>query len=126
MDDEELGRFWISLQQIGQQLSELQGKVSEISSRLDERVSNHSDVIVRFGARLDSHSGRLHNIEVWQAGQDVVRAELSSSVQAVSKLQANANITRGRNHVLVEVLKVAGAIFVSVVAAILVLRATGE
>lgn len=59
-------RFLNILDNIFDRLGGIEKQLVDVA-RLQERVTNQEDAIKRYGLRLDSHSDRLRNTELWQA-----------------------------------------------------------
>ena len=59
-------RLWKALDDISTRLKGIELQLSDVV-RLEERMHNHDDAIMRYGKRLDNHDSRVRGLEIWQA-----------------------------------------------------------
>jgi hypothetical protein len=116
------------LETIEKRLSSIELKLEKVI-RLEERVTNHEQVIVRFGKRLDSGDERMMRLELWQAehNPDMVLAALKGNADSielvktqVSELTSISDINTGRRDITKTILKWLSGIL----AAIIIYQAT--
>jgi len=121
-------RLWRVLETIEKRLSGIEGKLEKVI-RLEERVTNHEQVIVRFGKRLDSGDERMMRLELWQAehNPDMVLSALkgnSDSIELVkreiSDIISRSDVNTGRMDISKTILKWLSGIL----AAILIYQST--
>jgi len=127
-DDVNNMRLWRVLETIEKRLSGIEGKLEKVI-RLEERVTNHEQVIVRFGKRLDSGDERMMRLELWQAehNPDMVLSALkgnSDSIELVkreiSDIISRSDVNTGRMDISKTILKWLSGIL----AAILIYQST--
>jgi len=106
-------RLWRVLETIEKRLSGIEGKLEKVI-RLEERVTNHEQVIVRFGKRLDSGDERMMRLELWQAehNPDMILNALkgnSDSIELVkreiSDIISRSDVNTGRMDISKTILK---------------------
>lgn len=68
MDESVEVRLWKVLDDITSRLGAIEAKLTEIV-RLEERVNSHEQSLQRCHYQIDEHDKRVHQIEIWQAGQ---------------------------------------------------------
>ena len=116
------------METIEKRLSGIEGKLEKVI-RLEERVTNHEQVIVRFGKRLDSGDERMMRLELWQAehNPDMVLSALkgnSDSIELVkreiSDIISRSDVNTGRMDISKTILKWLSGIL----AAILIYQST--
>jgi len=127
-DNDRDSRLWRVLETIEKRLSGIEGKLEKVI-RLEERVTNHEQVIVRFGKRLDTGDERMMRLELWQAehNPDMILTALKGNADSielvkkeVSELITASDISTGRTDVTKTILKwLAG-----ILAAIIIYQAT--
>jgi len=127
-DNDQESRLWRVLETIEKRLSGIEDKLEKVI-RLEERVTNHEQVIVRFGKRLDSGDERMMRLELWQADQnpDMILTALKGNTDnielvkiEVDALTSASNINIGRSDITKTILKwVAG-----ILAAVIIYQAT--
>ena len=116
------------METIEKRLTGIEDKLENVI-RLEERVSNHEQVISRYGRRLDEGDGRIRKLELWQAehNPDLILTSLRSNQEYIESVKSKVDsledtgyIHQGRKDVTKEVLKwVAG-----ILAAIIIYQAT--
>ena len=116
------------METIEKRLSGIELKLEKVI-RLEERVTNHEQVIVRFGKRLDTGDERMTRLELWQAehNPDMILTALKGNADSielvkkeVSELTTASDISTGRTGVTKTILKwLAG-----ILAAIIIYQAT--
>ena len=116
------------METIERRLSGIEGKLEKVI-RLEERVTNHEQVIVRFGKRLDNGDERMMRLELWQAehNPDMILTALQGNADSiqlvkaqVSELTTASDIDSGRRDITKTILKwLAG-----ILAAIIIYQAT--
>jgi len=127
-DSNHESRLWRVLETIERRLSGIEGKLEKVI-RLEERVTNHEQVIVRFGKRLDNGDERMMRLELWQAehNPDMILTALQGNADSiqlvkaqVSELTTASDIDSGRRDITKTILKwLAG-----ILAAIIIYQAT--
>ena len=127
-DNDRDSRLWRVLETIEKRLSGIEGKLEKVI-RLEERVTNHEQVIVRFGKRLDSGDERMMRLELWQAehNPDMILNALkgnSDSIELVkreiSDIISRSDVSTGRMDISKTILKWLSGIL----AAILIYQST--
>lgn len=121
-------RLWKVLESIEKRLGGIEQKLENVV-RLEERVNNHDEVIVRYGNRLDEGDHRMRKLELWQAehNPDMIITTLKSNRDTidvikneVDSLKETGHVNKGRKDISKEILKwVAG-----ILAAIIIYQAT--
>lgn len=116
------------LESIDKRLTGIETKLESVV-RLEERVSNHEQVISRYGRRLDEGDTRVRKLELWQAehNPDLIITTIKSNQEnidtvkkEVSTLKETGIHNRGQRDIVKETLKwVAG-----ILAAIIIYQAT--
>ena len=114
-DKEAEGRLWEALTKIGDRLTGIDSKLSDIV-RLEERMNGHDGAISRYGDRIDSHDNRLRDLELWKAEQ----GDVKGYKEKVDKLETSKDRYLGQRDIFKEVLKVA----VAILSAILIYKFT--
>jgi uncharacterized coiled-coil protein SlyX len=106
-DDVNNMRLWRVLETIEKRLSGIEGKLEKVI-RLEERVTNHEQVISRFGKRLDAGDERMKKVEMWQAehNPDMIITTLKANADTIDilrgkigDLEDTANINRGHKDI---------------------------
>lgn len=101
------------LESIDKRLTGIEQKLESVI-RLEEKVSNHEQVISRYGLRLDEGDSRMRDVELWQANYnpELIVATLKSNhdaIDSVKKEVDNINevrsIDKGQKDIVKEVLK---------------------
>ena len=127
-DSDRDSRLWRVLETIEKRLSGIEGKIEKVI-RLEERVTNHEQVISRFGKRLDNGDERMMRLELWQAehNPDMVLSALkgnSDSIELVkreiSDIISRSDVNTGRLDISKTILKWLSGIL----AAILIYQST--
>jgi len=116
------------LESIEKRLAGIEQKLENVV-RLEERVNNHDEVIVRYGNRLDESDHRVRKLELWQAehNPDIILTTLKSNQDNIDYVRGEINtlkekggISKGQKDVGKEVLKwIAG-----ILAAIIIYQST--
>jgi len=100
-------RLWRVLDTIDKRLSGIEGKIEKVI-RLEERVSNHEQVIARFGKRIDEGDYRIRKVEMWQAehNPDMIITTLKANADTIDILRAKigdledtGNVNRGHKDI---------------------------
>lgn len=107
-------RLWKALESISTRLSGIESQLSEVV-RLEERVNSHDQALSRYGNRLDDHSARIRESELWQANygdrssveriMEHVQSEVSSLRNKVNSLESTGDVSRGQKDIGKEILK---------------------
>ena len=127
-DNDRDSRLWGVLETIEKRLSAIEVKL-EKTIRLEERVTNHDQVISRFGKRLDAGDERIKKVEMWQAehNPDMLFTALKSNTDSIelvkkelSEITSRADVNTGHKDVGKEVLKWVA----SILAALLIYQVT--
>lgn len=111
-DNEE--RILKALEGVLDRMSHMEVKLSQIV-RLEERVNNHTEVLSRYGNRLDSHDNRIRGTELWQAnyGEKAsleqkftdVKEDVNIVIKKFQELERQWDAQRGQKSVAYAVLK---------------------
>ena len=116
-------RLWGLLQSIEKRLTGIENKLENVI-RLEERVSNHEQVISRFGKRIDEGDNRIRRVEIWQAEQNpnIILSSIRSNRDnievvrgEVNTLKENSYVSNGRKDVFKEILKWVAGVLAAVV-----------
>jgi len=116
-------RLWGILETIEKRLSGIEGKLEKVI-RLEERVTNHEQSIVRFDKRLNSGDERMMRLELWQADQnpDMILTALKGNTDnielvkiEVDALTSASNINIGRSDITKTILKWVAGILASII-----------
>ena len=100
-------RLWRVLDTIDKRLSGIEGKIEKVI-RLEERVSNHEQVIARFGKRIDEGDYRIRKVEMWQAehNPDMIITTLKANADTIDilrgkigDLEDTGNVNRGHKDI---------------------------
>ena len=127
-DDVNNMRLWRVLETIEKRLSGIEVKLEKVI-RLEERVTNHDQVITRIGKRLDAGDERMMRLELWQAehNPDMILNALkgnSDSIELVkrevSDIISRSDVNTGRLDISKTILKWLSGIL----AAILIYQST--
>ena len=127
-DNDRDSRLWGVLETIEKRLSAIEVKLEKII-RLEERVTNHDQVISRFGKRLDAGDERIKKVEMWQAehNPDMLFTALKSNTDSIelvkkelSEITSRADVNTGHKDIGKEVLKWVA----SILAALLIYQVT--
>ena len=127
-DNDRDSRLWGVLETIEKRLSAIEVKLEKII-RLEERVTNHEQVIARFGKRIDEGDYRINKVEMWQAehNPDMIITTLKANADTIDilrgkirDLEDTANINRGHKDIGKGMLMWA----TSILAAIIIYQAT--
>jgi muramoyltetrapeptide carboxypeptidase LdcA involved in peptidoglycan recycling len=111
------------LETIEKRLSGIEGKLEKVI-RLEERVTNHEQSIVRFDKRLNSGDERMMRLELWQADQnpDMILTALKGNTDnielvkiEVDALTSASNINIGRSDITKTILKWVAGILASII-----------
>jgi len=99
-DSNHESRLWRVLETIERRLSGIEGKLEKVI-RLEERVTNHEQVIVRFGKRLDSGDERMMRLELWQAehNPDMIFSALKGNSDSIELVKREINDIISRSDV---------------------------
>jgi len=106
-DDVNNMRLWRVLETIEKRLSGIEGKLEKVI-RLEERVSNHEQVIARFGKRIDEGDYRIRKVEMWQAehNPDMIITTLKANADTIDilrgkigDLEDTGNVNRGHKDI---------------------------
>ena len=106
-DDVNDMRLWRVLETIEKRLSGIEGKLEKVI-RLEERVTNHEQVISRFGKRLDEGDYRIRKVEMWQAehNPDMIITTLKANADTIDilrgkigNLEDTGNVNRGHKDI---------------------------
>lgn len=122
-------RLWKTLDSISERLTGIESQLSEVV-RLEERVNSHTQVLSRYGSRLDNHDTRIRESELWQAnfGDRSSVERLITNVQddvgalkkKIDELESSKDVIKGQRDIAKEVFKwLAG-----ILAAILIFKLT--
>ena len=114
-DKEAEGRLWQALTKIGDRLTGIDSKLSDIV-RLEERMNGHDGAIARYGDKLDIHDNRLLELELYKAKQ----GDITGIKEKVDKLETAKDRYTGQRDIFKEVLKVV----VGILTAILIYKFT--
>ena len=121
-------KLWRALETIEKRLSGIEVKLEKVV-RLEERVTNHDQVISRFGKRLDAGDERIKKVEMWQAehNPDMLFTALKTNTDSIelvkkelSEITSRADVNTGHKDVGKEVLKWVA----SILAALLIYQVT--
>ena len=127
-DDVNNMRLWRVLETIEKRLSGIEGKLEKVT-RLEERVTNHEQVIGRFGKRLDTGDERMMRLELWQAehNPDMILTTLKGNTDSIelvkkelSEITSRVDVNTGHKDIGKEVLKWVA----SILAALLIYQVT--
>ena len=127
-DNDRDSRLWRVLETIEKRLSGIEGKLEKVI-RLEERVTNHDQVISRFGKRLDAGDERMMRLELWQAehNPDMILTALKANVDSIelvkkelSDIISRSDVNTGRMDISKTILKWLSGIL----AAILIYQST--
>ena len=128
IDDVNDMRLWRVLETIEKRLSGIEGKLEKVI-RLEERVTNHEQVISRFGKRLDIGDDRIMRLELWQAehNPDMVLTALKGNTDSIelvkreiSDIISRSDVNTGRVDISKTILKWVA----SILAALVIYQAT--
>ena len=95
------------METIEKRLSGIEGKLEKVI-RLEERVSNHEQVIARFGKRIDEGDYRIRKVEMWQAehNPDMIITTLKANADTIDilrgkirDLEDTGNVNRGHKDI---------------------------
>lgn len=101
------------LESIDKRLTGIETKLESVI-RLEEKVSNHEQVISRYGRRLDESDSRVRTLELWQAehNPELMITSIKSNRDSidlikdeVSDLKIIGNRNRGQKDIVKELLK---------------------
>jgi len=116
-------RLWKTLDDISHRLLGIETQLSDVV-RLEERMHNHEEAIMRYGKRLDNHDRRIRDNELWQANHgdrssserliSNIQSELHELQDQVGTLKTSKTRTDGQKDVTKEVLKWLVAILTAV------------
>jgi hypothetical protein len=121
-------RLWRVLETIEKRLSGIEGKIEKVI-RLEERVTNHEQVIARFGKRIDEGDYRIRKVEMWQAehNPDMIISTLKANADTIDilrgkigDLEDTINVNRGHKDIGKGILMWTS----SILAAIIIYQAT--
>ena len=121
-------KLWRALETIEKRLSGIEVKLEKVV-RLEERVTNHDQVISRFGKRLDAGDERIKKVEMWQAehNPDMLFTALKTNTDSIelvkkelSEITSRADVNTGHKDIGKEVLKWVA----SILAALLIYQVT--
>ena len=121
-------KLWRALETIEKRLSGIEVKLEKVI-RLEERVTNHDQVISRFGKRLDAGDERIRKVEMWQAehNPDMLFTALKSNTDSIelvkkelSEITSRVDVDTGHKDIGKEVLKWVA----SILAALLIYQVT--
>jgi len=121
-------RLWRVLETIEKRLSGIEGKLEKVI-RLEERITNHDQVINKFGKRLDAGDERIRKVEMWQAehNPEMIITTLKANADTIDilrgkigDLEDTVNINRGHKDIGKGVLMWIS----SILAAIIIYQAT--
>ena len=127
-DDVNNMRLWRVLETIEKRLSGIEGKLEKVT-RLEERVTNHEQVIGRFGKRLDTGDERMMRVELWQAehNPDMILTALKGNTDSIelvkkelSEITSRVDVNTGHKDIGKGMLMWA----TSILAAIIIYQAT--
>ena len=127
-DNDRDSRLWRVLETIEKRLSGIEGKLEKVT-RLEERVTNHEQVIGRFGKRLDTGDERMMRLELWQAehNPDMILTTLKGNTDSIelvkkelSEITSRVDVNTGHKDIGKEVLKWVA----SILAALLIYQVT--
>ncbi len=117
-------RMWKALDSIAAKLSTIEDQLSDIV-RLEERMNNHESAIVRYGNRLDRHSVRIHEMELWQANHGDkasteqlitgIRKDNDNLAEKIDVLESTKDIMAGEVKLVRSLLKWIGAIIAAMI-----------
>lgn len=117
-------RLWKTLDGISNRLSAIESQLSEVV-RLEERVNNHEKALSRYGNRLDEHSSRIRESELWQANYgdrsslerllEHVQVDVSGLRSKVTEIESDISTNKGQKDVGKEVLKWISAVLAAIV-----------
>ena len=117
-------RLWKTLDGISNRLSGIESQLSEVV-RLEERVNNHEKALSRYGNRLDEHSARIRESELWQANYgdrsslerllEHVQVDVSGLRSKVTEIESDISTNKGQKDVGKEVLKWISAVLAAIV-----------
>ena len=116
------------METIEKRLSGIEGKLEKVT-RLEERVTNHEQVIGRFGKRLDTGDERMMRLELWQAehNPDMILTTLKGNTDSIelvkkelSEITSRVDVNTGHKDIGKEVLKWVA----SILAALLIYQVT--
>lgn len=122
-DSNHESRVWGILETIEKRLSGIEGKLEKVI-RLEERVTNHEQSIVRFGKRLDRGDERMMRLELWQADHnpDMILTALKGNTDSiellkieVDALRSASNINIGRSDITKTILKWVAGILAAII-----------
>ena len=121
-------RLWRVLETIEKRLSGIEGKLEKVI-RLEERITNHDQVINKLGKRLDAGDERIRKVEMWQAehNPEMIITTLKANADTIDilrgkigDLEDTVNINRGHKDIGKGVLMWIS----SILAAIIIYQAT--
>jgi chromosome segregation ATPase len=117
-------RLWKTLDGISNRLSGIESQLSEVV-RLEERVNNHEKALSRYGNRLDEHSARIRESELWQANYgdrsslerllEHVQVDVSGLRSKVTEIESDISTNKGQKDVGKEILKWISAVLAAIV-----------
>ena len=127
-DNDRDSRLWGVLETIEKRLSAIEVKLEKII-RLEERVTNHDQVITRIGKRLDAGDERIRKVEMWQSehNPEMIISTLKANADTIDilrgkigDLEDTVNVNRGHKDIGKGMLMWA----TSILAAIIIYQAT--
>ena len=127
-DNDRDSRLWKVLETIEKRLSVIEVKLEKVI-RLEERITNHDQVINKLGKRLDAGDERIRKVEMWQAehNPEMIITTLKANADTIDilrgkigDLEDTVNINRGHKDIGKGVLMWIS----SILAAIIIYQAT--
>ena len=127
-DNDRDSRLWKVLETIEKRLSGIEGKLEKVI-RLEERVTNHDQVITRLGKRLDAGDERMMRVELYQAehNPDMILTAIKGNTDSIelvkkelSEITSRVDVDTGHKDIGKEVLKWVA----SILAALLIYQVT--
>lgn len=88
-------RLWKTLDTIVNRLQGIEAQMATVV-RLEERMHNYEDTVIRHGRRLDDHGNRVRDIELWQANH----GDRSSNERLIGSIQKELEVLRKNLNVL--------------------------
>jgi len=122
-------RLWKLLDAMDVRLKEIEVLLTNVV-RLEERMNNHENALKRYGNRLDEHTLRIHETEIWQAEHGSrsssdrvlksIKEQIADAIARIDSLEGIKDIGKGQRDIFKELLKWA----VGILTAILIWKAT--